>query len=351
MEQATDIQQLLEQTIVPAFLVKSNIITYANESARRRMIPLNGDIAELISIGETEYSQHKSGTLSLTLSVSGASCGATVIRASDWDIFYMDSPLDDPELRAFTLAAQHLREPLSNCLNITEIMQPEVNEHTAEHLARLNRNLHQLHRNLNNMSDAAHYETVRTSRLEVRELSALFGELLEGAAHLISHSDKTLKIILPNKNIYALVDAEKLERAVYNLITNAVKNTIAGGVITAEFHASGNKAYFSVSNNTPYLQPGNIFSRFLQEPGLPAGSSGLGLGLTIVRKVAAAHGGTLLMEQDRNDSVRFTMSISLKRPEDSILRSQVRLPVDYSGGYDHALLELSDVLPPELYHV
>jgi len=74
------------------------------------------------------------------------------------------------------------------------------------------------------------------------------------------------------------------------------------------------------------------------------------LGLSLVCSTAVAHGGTVLLDRPAGGGVRFTMSISLKREKGSeaILRNSP-LPFDYAGERDHALLELSDVLPAEAY--
>jgi hypothetical protein len=71
--------------------------------------------------------------------------------------------------------------------------------------------------------------------------------------------------------------------------------------------------------------------------------------MSIVRSVAAAHGGTVLIEHPDDAGLKITMTISLVQPSDNILRSPVKLPIDYAGGHDHCLLELSDVLPDKLF--
>lgn len=348
MEDSLNFPQLLERIMYPAFLTESGKIIHANRSAIQHQIPVGNPVSELITIGAEEYEHFCGGTLCLTLTVCDIPYSTSVVRDGKYDIFYLDPPTQAPELQAFALAAQQLREPLSNAMSCTSLLLPNGAKDTQQ-LELLNRNLYQLHRALCNMSDAAQYEEIRASQTEYQDVTALFDEYLEKAALLAEKCGRTLSYKKPKSAVHTLLDAEKIERAVYNLISNAIKNTPQGGVIETQLHRSGNKLYFTVQDGGIGVADNNIFSRYLREPGLESCQAGLGLGLTIVRKAAAAHGGTLLLEQPENSGAKFTMSIRIHQSGESLLRSPVRLPVDYAGGYDHALTELSDILPSELY--
>lgn len=350
MEDSFNIPQLLERIMYPAFLVESGNIVYANHSALQHLIPVDSPVSALITIGADEYAQYTGGTLCLTLSVCNAPCSATVVRDGKFDIFYLDSPVESPELRAYALAAQYLREPLSNAMNTTGLLAQDTSASNPQ-LEKLNRNLYQLYRTLCNMSDAAQFEEPRPSRMSYSEMTALFTEFLEKSSQLVDKCGRKLSSNVPRTPIHALADNEKIERAVYNLISNALKYTPEDGVIETDLSYSNKKLYFTVQNHCADSVDPNIFSNFMRQPGFDNSRSGLGLGLTIVRKAASAHGGTLLLQQTEDGGIRFTMSLEAKPPEGAVLRNSIRLPVDYAGGYDHALVELSDILPPELYEL
>ena len=59
-------------------------------------------------------------------------------------------------------------------------------------------------------------------------------------------------------------------------------------------------------------------------------------------------GGTVLIDQPNGTGTRITMTLAIRQNKETILRSPV-LQVDYTGGFDHALVELSDCLSSELY--
>lgn len=349
MNRSPDIHQLLERLSYPALIVEAGIVIYANTQAQQRMIFPDTPINTLITIGNEEYSESWEGSLCLTLSVFETRYDTTVVRSDGYDIFYLEFEASSAELRAFALAAQHLREPLSGALQCAELLQDSAPETGMSQLEQLNKNLHQLHRALCNMSDVGNFESPRSTMTHYSDATAVFSEILEKAAQLIKRSGRLLTYTLPTESISTLIDAEKIERAVYNLISNAVKYSPEGSEIRAKLHQNGKKAYFTIENNASSSVSYNIFSKFQREPGFEQLYTGLGLGLTVARKAAAAHGGTLLLEQTQDGCQRFTISLTLRRPQSPSVHSPVRLPIDYAGGYDHALLELSDILSSELY--
>ena len=94
---------------------------------------------------------------------------------------------------------------------------------------------------------------------------------------------------------------------------------------------------------------GTLFARYLREPGIEKGNTGVGLGMTIVRAVAAAHNGTVLLEHPEGMGSKFTMTIHINQSSENVVCTPILLPIDYAGGRDHVLLELSDVLPSSLF--
>jgi hypothetical protein len=76
--------------------------------------------------------------------------------------------------------------------------------------------------------------------------------------------------------------------------------------------------------------------------------SGLGLGLALVRCAARVHQGTVLIDHPGNIGTRVTISFPISTSSIAMVRSNITR-TDYAGGWDHGLLELSDVMPPELY--
>ena len=89
-----------------------------------------------------------------------------------------------------------------------------------------------------------------------------------------------------------------------------------------------------------------IFERFSASE-FGASSQGIGLGLPIVREIARLHGGTISVSGNPEGGTCVTLTLSLE-PSILTLRSRT-VRYDGYGDLNHALVELSDVLPPEIY--
>lgn len=352
MEHSIQNNEILDNLMCPAFTVADGIIVNANQSAMQRGIQVNTSIADLIAIGAEEYAHYSEGKLCITLSIQNITYDATITVSGNNHIFCLTSDYEEPELRAFALAAQQLRGPLATAMTSTAQLMPNASDwnrpEDKETLAQLNRSLYQLLRAVSNMSDTAQYGNRQEYNMQTCDLRSFFNEVLEKSALLASQAGRTLNFKQPKQPIYGLADTEKLERAVLNLISNAIKYTPQHGVINASLRYSNNKLIFTIQDGGTGVDPqvrSNLFSRFLREPGLDDGRSGIGLGMTIVRSVAAIHGGTVLMEQPQNEGARFTMTLVVNQTSNNLVRTPVILP----SGMDSSLIELSDVLPAGLY--
>ena len=93
------------------------------------------------------------------------------------------------------------------------------------------------------------------------------------------------------------VDPVRVSEILGNLVVNALRHTPRGGRVTVDVRAEGDDAVLSVSDTgegIPAEDLDRVFDRFHRR----ADSGGSGLGLTIVRDLAAAHGGTVEVESD-----------------------------------------------------
>jgi PAS domain S-box-containing protein len=111
-------------------------------------------------------------------------------------------------------------------------------------------------------------------------------------------------------------DSVRLEQVLTNLLTNAAKYTPAGGTISVEVRAEGDQAILGVRDTgigiAPDLLP-RVFDLFVQdESALDRGDGGLGVGLSIVRRLVEAHGGRVTAESaGLNQGAGFVVRLPL----------------------------------------
>lgn len=343
---------MLDLLLRPGFFVKENEIVKANSAAESLLLVPGTDIRTLLLTGAEEYAAFESGCLYLKLKLSANGCGATVTRTQGYDVFVLDQESDDGELRALALAARQLREPLTSIMISADHLAPMLSQEepaSREYLARLNRGLHQLLRIIGNMSDAERCWV--TTRQEVHNIGSLFAEVFDKTKALVEHTGISLSYQGLSEEILCLADSEQLERAILNILSNAIKYTPKGGTIEACLTRRGRMLQLSITDSGSGIAEtvrSSVFRRYLRQPGIEDSRNGIGLGMVMIRSAAANHGGTVLIDQPKGKGTRITLTMAIRQQTDAVLRSPV-MRVDYSGERDHGLVELADCLPVSVY--
>lgn len=355
MDQELDALGMLNLMVQPGFCVTDNRITECNAAARNLLLEPGMDVTPLLHVGQEEYAEFTGGCLYLTLSLSGELFAAAVHRRGGSDIFLLEEPSGQAELRAMALAARELREPLSSIMTTADRLFPlasrEEDPFLREQVARLNRGLYQMLRVIGNMSDAEGCAAQSRLQLQMLDIRAFAEELFSKAASLMAHGGQALTFENLSAPLFCLADRDKLERAVLNMLSNAMKFTPAGGTIDIRLTRRENRLYLTIQDSGEGISEplrGSIHNRYLRRPGIEDGRFGIGLGMVLIRSTAAAHGGTILVDHPAECGTRITMTLAIRQNTDNTLRSPA-LHIDYAGERDHALVELSDALPPAPY--
>ncbi len=342
MEEKKEYFGMLDLMIRPGFSVENNIITSVNAAAEALLISPGTDVRDLLQTGKEEYEAFPGGCLYLLLNLTDSGVGACVTRMGGQDIFVLDQ--EESELKALALAAVELRQPLLNIMLCADRLSPSAEN--QELLGRMNRGIHQIHRILNNMSDAGRFAAL--SRPEIQNMGSVFSEIFEKAQTLLAHTGTTLSYQGLQEEVYTLADREQLERAVLNILSNAVKFSPQGGKLEASLTRRGKMLRLSIQDRGCGIGEnlmGSVFSRYLRQPGIEDSRFGLGLGMVLVRSAALSHGGTVLIDQPEGNGTRVTMTIELRQSQETTLH----LPIELPAGHDLGLIELSDCLPPTVY--
>lgn len=344
MEQEKIINSMLELLERPAFCVCDGKILQVNQAARQKLIAAGMNVSELLGDDAKFYSSYQGGTQALTATISGTPYRVQLSRVGDMDIFVLEA--DDPQMRAIALAAQNLRGPLNSVMTIADLLSCE----DGQQIGQLQRGLNRLHRIVCNMSDSYRYQQGAAAHMETTNITGVFDECMEAICTLLDGCGIKLQYTGLDTPVWSLADREMLERAIYNLISNAVKFMDADKTLHGKVTQSGNLVSFTLQASGASSNIATAFNRYQREPGIEDSRFGIGLGMPLVRAVAAAHGGTVLIDHPDDKTTRITMTLSLINSEENVVRSSIRIPTsNYAGDRDRGLLELSEILPADAY--
>jgi CheY-like chemotaxis protein/anti-sigma regulatory factor (Ser/Thr protein kinase) len=136
---------------------------------------------------------------------------------------------------------------------------------------------------------------------------------------------KRIDILFQSSAEYCLLlaDPDRLQQAVWNLLTNAVKFTSEGGRIEVRERQEGPNVFLTVSDTGLGIDPAflpHIFDRFWQaDSSTTRRIGGLGLGLALVRHIVELHGGAVdVQSEGRGKGSTFTVRL----PIQAVLRSK-----------------------------
>lgn len=160
----------------------------------------------------------------------------------------------------------------------------------------------------------------RDMRVTLRrcDLNALIKRIVDSISLVHSHGGVQIEYRLRDDMPEVRVDETHMERAIVNLVLNAVQaSQIKGGVVRITTDCSQDEVSISVADDGPGIPEG--FIKRIFEPFYTTRDKGTGLGLVVVKKVAEAHGGSVEVKSS-NCGTKFIMRIpisSAQRLEDA----------------------------------
>jgi PAS domain S-box-containing protein len=200
--------------------------------------------------------------------------------------------------------SHELRTPLSVIVSWSRILQQKyghLNEQLANGLRLIMKNglaQSQLISDLLDMSRIVSGKiTLETAPIDINELVSEVSNSQRPAAEA---KGLALRVEVAPQPALALGDVTRLQQVIWNLLTNAIKFTPAGGSVTMNVAPRGDCIEIAVSDTGEGIVPEfleHLFGRFRQaEGGASRRHGGLGLGLAIVKQLVELHGGDVRAE-------------------------------------------------------
>ncbi|GAA4011830.1 hypothetical protein GCM10022212_01460 [Actimicrobium antarcticum] len=223
--------------------------------------------------------------------------------------------------------AHELRNPMAPLLNGLQLIKlAGGNLATIERVRSLmERQLTQMVRLVDDLMDV---NRISQGKLELRKerlsLATALDSALEATRPLIGQMDQTLTVIFPEEPLILDADMTRLAQVFLNLLNNAAKYTERGGHIQLNVERDGSDAVVVVKDSGIGIaaeQLPRIFRMFAQvDQSLGKSQGGLGIGLSLVKRLVDMHGGSVEARSDGLGQgsefiVRLPLMTDAQRPQ------------------------------------
>jgi signal transduction histidine kinase/ActR/RegA family two-component response regulator len=215
--------------------------------------------------------------------------------------------------------SHELRNPLAPLRTALEVMRLAKGDDAMVERARatMERQLLHLVRITDDLLDIAR---ITRNTVELRperiDLRSVIQSAIESTRPLIDTRHHSLIVDLPESPVWAHADFTRLSQVFANLLNNAAKYTSPGGLLRVRLSAANDWGTVEVSDNGQGIDPPrlpHVFEMFTQlQPQRDRAFGGLGIGLSLARRLLELHGGSIAAHSDGIDrGTTFTARVPL----------------------------------------
>jgi signal transduction histidine kinase len=203
------------------------------------------------------------------------------------------------------MLAHELRNPLAPMRNAASLLSrtlaPESTQWRAVQM--LDRQVSHMTRLVNDLLDVSR---ISQGKIELRLEPIRLGPVVEGAVDAvraqIDERHQTLTVNLSHLEPVVEADSVRIAQVLENLLSNASKYTPPQGEINLDVETQGDEVVIKVRDTGIGIAPGqltNVFEMFTQiDATLDRAQGGLGIGLSLVKRLVELHGGTVAVTSE-----------------------------------------------------
>ncbi len=212
------------------------------------------------------------------------------------------SKLDELKSDFMALASHELRTPLSGILGFANTLEGEVDPELKPHVDSILDAAGRMKTVIETMTQMV---MLRSGEAQLDKQSVKLQDLIQAACSEVTadRSDyPSITVDVPDEPVRARVDSERTQRVIANLLDNAIRFTPTDGKITVKLTPRDDTVEVAVHDTGIGIaeeELDRVFDEFYQvEDALTRTQKGLGLGLTIARKLVRLHDGAIWLESD-----------------------------------------------------
>lgn len=219
-------------------------------------------------------------------------------------LYEKERELHESKVQFFTNISHEIKTPLTLILSPIQQLKSWGGQDVQiqDQLQTMETNGQHLLKTVNQLLDIRRFETGNEElHIEKIELLSLIKKVIDSFTQQARQKKIRLKVASMEPEIYAMLDVDKMEKVLYNLLSNALKFTDSGGMIKIRVRQRNEQLLIDVIDNGKGISPEDldrIFKPFLQ--GRSTAPGGTGLGLSYSKTLIEMHGGKLIAESRAN---------------------------------------------------
>jgi len=338
--------QTLFNAISDGFILldENNVVTHVNESAARMLgkeiVELTGSVLQEVipSLDEKFFLSGSARVFDLANTIQFHSG-----QGQEMILTLTSSPLEDVpphkrvlvlrdvtavqaalEMQTYFLAniTHEFRTPLSALKASVELILESLGEVSQSELERLLRSIHYsvagLQTLIDNLLESASIESghFRIHPCEAR-LSEIVGEAVRIMAPLLQRREQGLQIEMDWSLPLLTLDPTRITQVIVNLLSNASKYSPTGKGIQIKVSSATKRqlkiAVVDQGTGMSANERENLFKKFVRLSDNTAGQFGVGLGLSVVKTIVEAHGGTVGVDENPEGGSIFWFTLPLEK--------------------------------------
>jgi signal transduction histidine kinase/ActR/RegA family two-component response regulator len=226
------------------------------------------------------------------------------------------------------MLAHELRSPLAAISAAVSVLEPtpEAGEPAARAHEVITRQVGRISLLINDLLDV---ERVVSGKIRLDRQPLDMADAVRNAVAAATGAASDRCVEISTEPVWVEGDPLRLEQVVTNIVTNALKYTLPGGRIAVALRAEGGDAVIRVADTgvgiSPTLLP-SIFDLYVQaDRTVDRARGGLGIGLTLVRRLVELHGGTVAASSD-GEGRGSTFTVRLRQVPSPGTSSAVAVP-------------------------
>lgn len=333
----------------PAALLQNRRLVYANAAARAILGEdcVGRGVRELFG---SEIAEAQAASFVASVPIAGKSRLLRFSRGENMQVVFFSRPdscedlLSEGSLQAIRAGLMNISLAAGNGSRLAEELGSEA---LSGCFGTLNREYFRLNRLLSNISAA---RGILTEDLPMSMRTVDLGTMVSDLVDSVSILRPDVEIgFTAERRILLWADPQLLELMLLNLLSNCYCHAAGLRRIRVELLGRSDRVYLTVRDDgcgIPAERMGSLFHRYRAARGLNELPAGAGLGLTVIRGVAEAHGGALMLESREGAGTMLRLSLA-RSPGGKQPLSESCVP--YAGSMENLLTGLADCLDEKCF--